>query len=112
MVLRFCPYCANLLRFQENRLINRFACPTCPYIYQIAEKHRVTSCTYFTGKELADILDAESAWMGEESTGERCPKCSHPRAYFRQMQIRSADEPMSFLYRCCNHTCAFRWLVD
>lgn len=28
-----------------------------------------------------------------------CDKCGHPRAYFYQLQIRSADEPMT--------TCAF-----
>lgn len=31
-----------------------------------------------------------------------CDKCGHPRAYFYQLQIRSADEPMT--------TCAFSLL--
>ncbi|KYN37418.1 DNA-directed RNA polymerase III subunit RPC10 [Trachymyrmex septentrionalis] len=110
MVLRFCPFCANLLRFREHSSGNRFACPTCPYIYPI--RSRISSRIYFTGKERADIIDAESTWMGVDSTDERCPKCSHSRAYFKQLQTRSADEPMTIFYRCCNHECAHTWRVD
>ena len=28
-----------------------------------------------------------------------CPKCDNGRAYFMQLQIRSADEPSTFLIR-------------
>ena len=38
-----------------------------------------------------------------------CPKCEHPRAYFMQIQTRSADEPMSIFYKCCNHECQHQW---
>ena len=40
---------------------------------------------------------------------EPCPKCSHPRAYFRQHQIRSADEPMTIFFKCCNPECGHNW---
>jgi DNA-directed RNA polymerase subunit M/transcription elongation factor TFIIS len=29
----------------------------------------------------------------------RCPKCSHEKAFFMQVQIRSADEPMTIFYK-------------
>ena len=29
-----------------------------------------------------------------------CPRCGHDKAYFKTMQIRSADEPESRFYRC------------
>ena len=32
----------------------------------------------------------------------RCPYCEHDVAYFQQIQIRSADEPMTTFYRCAN----------
>lgn len=32
----------------------------------------------------------------------RCPYCEHEVAYFQQIQIRSADEPMTTFYRCAN----------
>lgn len=38
-----------------------------------------------------------------------CPKCEHGRAYFMQIQIRSADEPSSIFYKCCNQTCNHQW---
>ena len=36
-----------------------------------------------------------------------CPKCSNQRAYFMQIQIRSADEPMSTFYKCT--ACGAQW---
>lgn len=40
---------------------------------------------------------------------EPCPKCEHPRAYFMQIQTRSADEPMTTFYKCCSLQCGHRW---
>lgn len=37
----------------------------------------------------------------------RCPKCEHTRAYYFQVQIRSADEPMTTFYKCVS--CGNRW---
>lgn len=37
----------------------------------------------------------------------RCPKCDHTRAYYFQLQIRSADEPMTTFYKCCS--CGHQW---
>lgn len=37
----------------------------------------------------------------------RCPYCEHDVAYFQQMQIRSADEPMTTFYRCAK--CEKTW---
>lgn len=60
-------------------------------------------------KELDDVLGGTAAWANVDATDERCPKCAHPRAYFMQIQTRSADEPMTTFYKCCNHECAHRW---
>lgn len=38
-----------------------------------------------------------------------CPNCSYGQAYFMQIQIRSADEPMTTFYKCCNIDCSHRW---
>ena len=40
---------------------------------------------------------------------ETCPKCGHLRAYFMQIQTRSADEPMTTFYKCCEISCGHRW---
>ena len=42
-----------------------------------------------------------------DKTEATCPKCDHGLAYFMQIQIRSADEPMSTFYKCCS--CANQW---
>jgi Transcription factor S-II (TFIIS) len=36
-----------------------------------------------------------------------CPKCDHQKAYFVQLQTRSADEPMTIFYCCVS--CSFKW---
>lgn len=38
-----------------------------------------------------------------------CPKCGHTEAFYMQIQTRSADEPMTIYYKCCNFSCGFRW---
>lgn len=41
-----------------------------------------------------------------------CQRCNHGEAYFKQMQIRSADEPMTTIYRCCKEECQHEWRED
>ena len=38
-----------------------------------------------------------------------CPKCEHKRAFLMQIQTRSADEPMTTCYKCCNMSCSHQW---
>ncbi|EEB13694.1 DNA-directed RNA polymerases III 12.5 kDa polypeptide, putative [Pediculus humanus corporis] len=106
-MLLFCPTCANVLGVEEGERSLRFACHTCPYIFNIARK--VSSRYYPRLKEVDDVLGGSAAWENVDSTEERCPKCSHSRAYFMQIQTRSADEPMTTFYKCCNPECGHRW---
>ena len=39
-----------------------------------------------------------------------CGKCGNDRAYCQQLQIRSADEPMTTFYKCT--ACGMRWRED
>jgi DNA-directed RNA polymerase III subunit RPC11 len=39
-----------------------------------------------------------------------CAKCGNDRAYYQQLQIRSADEPMTTFYKCTS--CGLRWRED
>lgn len=106
MPLRFCPICGNLLRLEQGSVGVRFACPTCPYIHNI--KHKISARTYYQRKENV-VFNSSAAWEGVDSTDERCPRCSHPRAYYMQLQTRSADEPMTIFYRCCDPKCMYTW---
>ncbi|KAJ4439009.1 DNA-directed RNA polymerase III subunit RPC10 [Periplaneta americana] len=106
-MLMFCPTCANILVVEEGPSCLRFTCNTCPYVYNITR--RLGTRIYPKLKEVDDVLGGAAAWDNVDSTEERCPKCSHPRAYFMQIQTRSADEPMTTFYKCCNHQCGHRW---
>lgn len=60
-------------------------------------------------KQVDDVLGGDDSW-GNQTNGEQkfilksiitdysaapCPKCDHPMAHFIELQIRSADEPMT-----------------
>lgn len=87
--------------------VQRFKCQTCPYIYPVESK--IGSRVEFESKKVDDVFGGEDAWKNVDQTEIVCPKCEHNRAYFMQIQIRSADEPMSIFYRCCNVQCAHQW---
>jgi DNA-directed RNA polymerase subunit M/transcription elongation factor TFIIS len=55
-----------------------------------------------------DILGGKSAWENVDRTTIFCSKCAQQvLAYFVQIQIRSADEPMTIFYKCS--MCQFQW---
>lgn len=92
---------------EEGPRCHRFACNTCPYVHNVTRK--VTNRKYPKLKEVDDVLGGAAAWENVDSTAEPCPKCEHPRAYFMQLQTRSADEPMTTFYKCGNAQCGHRW---
>jgi len=72
----------------------------------------MTSRTRLKRKEVDDVLGGEETWRDADQTDseccpsvpervahpsspEQCDKCDSNRAYYRQLQIRSADEPMT-----------------
>uniref|UniRef100_T1IXA7 DNA-directed RNA polymerase subunit n=1 Tax=Strigamia maritima TaxID=126957 RepID=T1IXA7_STRMM len=103
-MLLFCPTCANLLVIKQGFEANRFMCNSCPYVHNIRRK--MVAKTYPKPKALDDILGSSEVWENVDNTEATCPKCSHTRAAFFQMQTRSADEPMTIFYKClgCGNT--------
>ena len=87
-MLLFCPTCANILECEEGQNCFRFACSTCPYIYNITR--RISSRTYTKLKEVEDVLGGAAAWENVDSTDADCPRCENKRAYFMQIQTRLA----------------------
>lgn len=106
-MLVFCPTCASALIVEEGPLYLRFGCFACPYVHNI--RRVIVSRIYPQLKEVDDVLGGAAAWENVDSTDEQCPKCCHPRAYFMQIQTRSADEPMTTFYKCCNTSCGHHW---
>jgi DNA-directed RNA polymerase III subunit RPC11 len=107
----FCPFDGTLLHVQnvtgsaDDESASVFVCRTCPYVHKLEQPFVKT--TRPQRKEVDDILGGSAAWENVDRTRAVCSKCSHHEAYFMQMQIRSADEPMSVFYKCCK--CGFQW---
>ncbi|KAJ7183290.1 transcription factor S-II-domain-containing protein [Mycena filopes] len=95
----FCPTCANMLTIYDSSGLNTWACQSCPYQFPITMQH--TSRTYFKTKRAGDMRDVLQELESSASRTEvECQRCGHGYAYFNQLQIRSADEPMTIFYKC------------
>ncbi|XP_006647672.1 DNA-directed RNA polymerase III subunit RPC10-like [Oryza brachyantha] len=108
----FCPACGMLLQIQPatggNRM--RFFCPTCPYVCPV--RNKIVKKARLVKKEVEPIFSGDDAMKLAPKTATSCPRCYNGEAYFKQMQIRSADEPMTTFYKCCNGNCQFQWRDD
>ncbi|KNB41917.1 hypothetical protein JH06_4522 [Blastocystis sp. subtype 4] len=87
----FCPNCGCLLLVETG--VRKGKSCDCRLVSARLELKR---------KEVEDILGGAAQWENAAKTEARCPYCEHDTAYFQQIQIRSADEPMTTFYRCAN----------
>ncbi|RKF79920.1 RNA polymerase III subunit C11 [Golovinomyces cichoracearum] len=57
----------------------------------------------FVRKEREDVFGGPGAWDNADKAKMQCPKdgCDGDEAAFFQVQIRSADEPMTGFYKVC-----------
>jgi len=101
----FCPTCANCLLIEKRGQNQQFFCKTCPYIFKITEK--VSKSLVFERKQVDDVLGGAEEWADVDQIETLCPKCSHTKAYYKMIQIRSADEPATVFYKCAS--CDHRW---
>ncbi|XP_059476359.1 DNA-directed RNA polymerase III subunit RPC10 [Neocloeon triangulifer] len=111
MPIHFCPWCGNMLSLTSTEDASgtlAFVCNCCPYSF-LMENECVCRYIYTRRKELDDVLGGADAWKNVDSTEAQCPSCNHHRAYFMQLQTRSADEPMTVFYKCCKDGCGYRW---
>ncbi|OQV13165.1 hypothetical protein BV898_12595 [Hypsibius exemplaris] len=64
-------------------------------------------CSYYPKlKEVSEVHSGDGD-AGRDETDATCPKCNHKRAYYSQMQTRSADEAMTIFFKCMG--CANQW---
>lgn len=102
----FCPYCHNLLLIEKSNS-TRYFCKNCNYQYNINKE--IVNYTYFEKKQLDSIYGVKEAWENVATTEATCKKCENDRAYFKEIQIRSADEPATLFFKCANIACGFEW---
>ena len=107
----FCPMDGTLLQIRSGSggaADSVFACATCSYSCKLSGTSLFSkSVPILKTKEVDDILGGAAAWENVDRTMAVCPHCMHNEAFFMQMQIRSADEPMSVFYKCCK--CGKQW---
>ena len=109
----FCPHDGNIILVENieagslasSATTIRFYCQTCPYVQPITT--RVEKRLPLVRKKVDDVLGGNDAWKNVDQTDVRCPACANEKAYFLQIQIRSADEPMTIFYKCT--ACAKTW---
>mmetsp|Transcript_11907 Transcript_11907/g.20680 ORF Transcript_11907/g.20680 Transcript_11907/m.20680 type:complete len:114 (+) Transcript_11907:129-470(+) len=108
----FCPLDGTLLQIigssseGGDSTHHMFACTTCPYSQPITAP-QIAKTFPPNRKKVDSILGGAGAWENVDRTMAVCPACSFGEAYFMQMQIRSADEPMSVFYKCVK--CSHQW---
>ncbi|KAI8618140.1 transcription factor S-II-domain-containing protein [Chytriomyces sp. MP71] len=99
----FCPNCGNLLLLQTATGGNELFCQSCPYMMRLDKTIKKRS--FFKQRKVEDIFGQETgAW---DEADAQCPRCDVTRAAYMQLQIRSADEPMTTFFRCIG--CKFTW---
>ena len=96
-----------LLLSKSTHSTNTLACPACPYHYPLHQT--LSKRLNLPRKQVDDVLGGEDAWRNVDATDAVCPKCENGRAYFMQIQIRSADEPSSIFYKCTQQPCGHQW---
>ncbi|EEA27529.1 RNA polymerase III subunit [Talaromyces pinophilus] len=114
MPLTFCPHCSNALTVSRADPstaypmgVNRFQCRTCPYQFVIDRLY--VEEKVLKQKEVEVVFNDEEMFKNADKLPVQCPSdtCNGEYAYFYQLQIRSADEPMTTFLRCT--TCAKTW---
>ena len=104
----FCPTCGNLLLLEKGSGSCRYFCKTCPYIFNVNKVIKRKE-TFDDKKEKDLVYGGKEAWENVPTTEVICAdsKCGNNLAYYKEIQIRSADEPTTIFYRCTK--CDFEW---
>ncbi|KAJ3433691.1 DNA-directed RNA polymerase iii subunit rpc10 [Anaeramoeba flamelloides] len=111
---QFCSVCGNLLLLtysagEVGDII--LVCQTCPY----QKKVRKTQIFNVPLPKIEEkmMLIGEDSFEGAQTTNNAsCPKCGGSKAWFFQLQIRSADESPTTFFKCANKACSIKWKED
>ena len=112
----FCPYCSTRMNLSAVETLS-FQCANCPYHFLVAQLNgevsvrglmqRDASYDYHNYREIAKQNGGEQIISVDHCINSQCN--SH-KASFIQMQIRSADEPMTVILKCVK--CFETWRLE
>ena len=104
----FCPTCGNILLIEKGSGAIRYFCKTCPYIFNVNQK--LTRIVTFDDKKEEDLIIGEKEEYENVGTVEiACIKCGNNKAYYKEIQLRSADEATTQFYKCTK--CGVEWRI-
>lgn len=88
-------------------------CPDCPLVLTVGTSNTVSVTIKMDGALIQD--DQKSSARRDKdlpTVQEECPSCGNDTAYYRTMQLRSADEGQTIFYTCTNAACGWKWKQD
>ncbi|KAL5764862.1 hypothetical protein ACOSQ2_017456 [Xanthoceras sorbifolium] len=108
--MEFCPTCGTMLKYELPHVDHhaRFACPSCPYVCNMASKVKLKRKQPLGKKEIQPIFTQDSMFEGPQIE-VICPSCKFGKAVYHELQTWSADEPMTIFYMCANKNRKHRW---
>ena len=107
----FCP-CGAILDIADlGRDGGALRCPDCPLALSLEISAAVSVTLPMEGSKLASG-DPLASRRDEDlpTVEEDCPRCGSHVAYYRTMQLRSADEGQTIFYTCVS--CRWKWKQD
>ncbi len=81
----------------------------CPLFSSLEELAEETAFFEEREKKKAERQSQMDRHRSEHETAVTCRKCNKANVRFTYRQTRSADEPMSCVYKCSNPECGFSW---
>lgn len=117
-----CPSCSNVLTVSKTRVpiegqhnqteeSNRLECLTCPYQYILTKRYYERKT--FERVERDDVFGGPAQWDNAPKANIQCDRkdCEGREATWYQVQIRSADEPMTIFYKVSGRRkCGIWWI--
>ncbi|KAF9073971.1 DNA-directed RNA polymerase I kDa polypeptide [Rhodocollybia butyracea] len=115
--LLFCPTCGTLLDLPKDSEPN-VICEQCGHEEPATSYENIKITTRSHPDAFPSVLrqkrKTQTKTHDSENLGdlvsEQCPNCSHPEAYSKALQLRSADEGSTVFYTCAS--CKHGWRVN
>ncbi|KAF2632994.1 hypothetical protein BU25DRAFT_87265 [Macroventuria anomochaeta] len=114
--LLFCTDCGNLLNRVSPKVEN-IKCEICdtenknqwPLEVQTTSRPDAFPSVLRNKRDEIQKLDTANieTWA---RTSEACPSCKNSETFFREMQLRGADEGSTVFFRCSQ--CSHKWKLD
>jgi DNA-directed RNA polymerase subunit M len=95
--MMFCPKCGTILMPKMIGGKRALACVKCGYKSD-SESVTIKEEVKHTSKDVRVIENEQNESL--PLTDNTCKKCGHKKAYFWELQTRSADEPATRFYKC------------